>query len=117
MKILLAEDDKNFGSVLKTELEEDRYAVDLVTNGVEAVLNFIEQPYILVLLDIRMPRLSGTDALKIIKRLNPRIPVITFSGNATSPEVTESLACGAATCLMKPFKVQQLKDDIKRVIC
>ncbi len=60
MNILLAEDDKNFGLILKSELEEEHHRVDLVANGVEAVLSFINKAYDFVLLDLRMPRLSGT---------------------------------------------------------
>ena len=41
MNILLADDDKNFGLILKSELEEEHHHVDLVSNGVEAVLSFL----------------------------------------------------------------------------
>lgn len=111
--ILLADDDRNFGLILKRELEEISYTVDHVPNGVDAVLNFIAKPYDLVLLDMVMPRLGGIDALKIIKRLNPSIPVITMSGKAGDREMSESLACGAFKCLPKPFEISLLKEDIK----
>ncbi len=113
MNILLADDDLNFGLTLKRELEEDRHCVDLVPNGVEAVLNFLRNPYDFVLLDLRMPRLGGTDALKIIKNINPSVPAITFSGNAGPIDVEESARCGAEKCLKKPFSVAQLRQDIK----
>ncbi len=114
--ILLCEDDKNFGSILKGELEESHYTVDLVPNGVEAVLKFIATSYHFVLLDIVMPRLNGIDALKIIKKINPNVPVVTFSGNAGSREMEESVAFGAIKCLRKPFGIAQLKEDIKNYI-
>ena len=113
MNILLADDDGNFGLTLKRELEEDRHRVDLVPNGVEAVLSFINNPYDFVLLDLRMPRLSGIDALRIIRNINPRVPALTFSGNAGSSEMSETLQCGAIKCFTKPFAVAQLKDIIK----
>jgi DNA-binding response OmpR family regulator len=113
LHILLAEDDKNFGTILKGELEEESYCVDLVCNGVEAVLNFIGKHYDFVLLDLRMPRLSGTDALRIIKNINPSVPAIAFSGNAGSSEMAETLQCGAIKCFSKPFAIAQLKEDIK----
>jgi len=116
--ILLGEDDKNFGVVLKSELEEDQYEasqyhVDLVPNGVEAVLYFIVTSYDFVLLDIRMPRLNGNDTLRIIKKINPRVPAITFSGNAGREEMEESVKCGAIKCFRKPFEITQLKEDMK----
>jgi DNA-binding response OmpR family regulator len=113
LDILLAEDDKNFGSILKRELEEESYCVDLVLNGVEAVMNFIKKRYDFVLLDLRMPRLSGTDALRIIKNINPDVPAITFSGHAGSDEMSKTLECGALKCFSKPFSIAELKEDMK----
>jgi len=117
-KILLAEDDKNFGNVLKSELEEDGYIVTLVSDGVAAVLKFIdkENNYDFILLDIKMPMLDGINTLKIIKKLNPDMPAITFSGNAGSGEVAESVRAGAIRCLTKPFEIAQLKNDIMKYI-
>jgi len=115
-RILIADDDRNFGTILKSELEEDQHAVDLVPNGIEAVLNFIDHSYDFVLLDIRMPRLGGTDALRIIKKIAPHIPVITFSGNAGIQEREESVKIGSIKCLAKPFKFAQLKEVMKDYI-
>jgi DNA-binding response OmpR family regulator len=114
LNILIAEDDKNFGSILKSELEEESHCVDLVSNGVEAVLSFIKKSYDFVLLDLRMPRLGGTDALRIMKNINPIVPTITFSGNAGSSEMAETLRCGAIKCFSKPFAIAQLKEDIRK---
>jgi two-component system response regulator AtoC len=116
VNILIADDDKNFGTVLKNELEEEKHTVDVVSDGVEAVLRFINNIYDFVLLDIRMPRLNGIDALRIIKNINPLVPVITFSGNAGSEEIEESVKCGAGKCLKKPFEIAQLKKDIKNYL-
>ena len=116
VKILLADDDNNFGTVIKNELEEERHAVDVVSDGVEAVLRFINNVYDFVLLDIRMPRLNGTDALRIIKRINPEVPAITFSGKAGDFEMAESVRCGAIKCFRKPFEIAQLKKDIRSYV-
>jgi DNA-binding response OmpR family regulator len=114
MNVLIAEDDKNFGVVLKHELEEENYIVDLARDGVEAVLNFIDREYDLVLLDIKMPNLDGINALRIIKKINRGMPVITFSGNAGTGEMAESLKAGALRCLTKPFEIAALKEEIKK---
>ena len=114
MKILLAEDDKNLGFIIKNELEEEKFIVDLVNDGVDAVLNFIDKPYDFFLFDIKMPRLDGINALKIIKKLNPAITAIAFSGNATHGEVEESLKNGALMCLIKPFQIKELKLCIRK---
>lgn len=118
LEILLAEDDRNFGNVLKGELEEDGYIVTLVNDGVEAVLKFIGKgsDYDFILLDIKMPSLDGINTLRIIKKLNPDVPAITFSGNAGSGEMAASVKVGAIRCLTKPFEIAQLKNDIKKYI-
>ncbi len=116
MRILLAEDDKNFGHVLKKELEEERYLIDLVQDGLEAVLGFIDKPYDLVLLDIAMPKLDGISALRIIKKVSPNVPVITFSGNAGAEKMQEAMQSGAINCLTKPFKIDKLKELIRKQI-
>jgi two-component system response regulator AtoC len=113
MNILIAEDDRNFGRVLKAELEESGYVVELVGDGVAAVIAFIGGRIDFVLLDVRMPRLGGIDALKIIKKLNPDVPVITFSGNAGSDELTDSVTAGAIGCLTKPFEIARIKEEIE----
>lgn len=113
MNILLAEDDKNLGYVLKKELEEDAYDIDLVYDGVEAVLRFIEKSYNFILLDIVMPRLDGINVLRIIKRLDPEVPVIAFSGNAAFYQIEASRREGAIKCLHKPFLITELKESIR----
>lgn len=116
MNIHLAEDDRNFGLILKNELEEGRHAVDLVYNGVEAVMSFLRNPYDFVLLDLRMPRLSGSDTLRIIKKINPSVPVITFSGTAGISEMTETVELGTIRCFSKPFEIVKLKDSIENYL-
>ncbi len=113
MKILLVEDDRNFGQVLKAELA-DAGEIDLAPDGVEAVLKFIGGKYDFVLLDIKMPKLDGINALRIIKKLDPHVPAITYSGNAGSGEMAESVKAGAIRCLTKPFEIRQLKEEIHK---
>ncbi len=114
MRILIAEDDKNFGQVLKHELAETGCEIDLAQDGVEAVMKFIENRYDFVLLDIKMPRLDGINALRIIRKLSPRVPAITYSGNAGSGEMVESVKAGALRCLTKPFEISQLREEINK---
>jgi two-component system response regulator AtoC len=114
MNILLVEDDKNFGRVLAGELKEAGYAVDLAGDGVEGVLQFISRTPDFVVLDIKMPKLDGINALRIMKKIAPEVPAITYSGNAGSGEMAESVRAGALRCLTKPFEIGQLKAEIQR---
>ncbi|MCX7948673.1 MAG: response regulator [Treponemataceae bacterium] len=114
-KILLADDDHNFATILKKELEEENHQVDHVSNGVDAILKCIANPYDCVVLDLVMPGIDGLGALKIIKRLKPDVPVITISGKAGPREMADAMACGAHTCLKKPFELEVLKKEIQTI--
>jgi len=116
MNILIAEDDRNFGKILKTELQEEGYTIELVNDGVEAVLRCIDEKYDFLVFDIKMPKLDGINALRIIKRLRPQVPAVTISGNAGSGEMAESVRVGAIRCLTKPFELAQLKQEIKKQV-
>lgn len=114
MRILIAEDDKNFGYVLKGELEEAGHQVELALDGVEAVLKAIDEAYDFVLLDIKMPKLDGIHSLRIIKKIRPGTPAMTYSGNAGTGEMAESVRAGAIRCLTKPFEIAQIRDEIRK---
>ena len=112
MNILLAEDDRMFGAVMKNELEDEDLRVDVVRDGVEAVVNFINNSYDAVLLDVSMPKLDGFGALRIIERLSPSVPVIVFSGKVGLHELEEKAS--GAVFFRKPFVVAEIKDCIRR---
>jgi two-component system response regulator AtoC len=114
MKILVVEDDRNFGRVLTGALRDSGYEVELAVDGVDGVLKFIDNRYDFVLLDIKMPRLDGINALRIIRKLDPEVPAMTYSGNAGSGEMADSVKAGALRCLTKPFELSQLTAEIGR---
>jgi len=114
MRILIVEDDKNFSIVLRQELEDAGHTVEHAVDGVEGVLRCIKESFDFVLLDIKMPKLDGINALRIIKKVRPDLPAITYSGNAGSGEMAESLRAGAIRCFIKPFSIAQLKEEIER---
>ncbi|UCG79321.1 MAG: response regulator [Nitrospirota bacterium] len=114
MRILIAEDDKNLGYLLRNELEGSRYTIDLAVDGVDAVLQFISKRHDFIVFDIKMPKLDGINALRIIKKLDPDVPAITISGNAGQGDMAESVRAGAIRCLTKPFQVSDLKEQIEK---
>jgi DNA-binding response OmpR family regulator len=114
LNILLAEDDKNFGAVMKKEMEEENYTVDLVHDGVQVVLSSFDKKYDLVLIDIMMPKLDGINALRIIKKINPDVSAIIFSGNMGHDEIEESLKAGACGYFTKPFEIAELRNYIEQ---
>lgn len=115
-KIILADDEKRFVELLRNELEEAGYMVDITYDGVEAVLKVADTHYDIALLDIMMPNLDGINATRIIKKLKRELPVIVFSGVAGSGEISASVKAGAVKCLTKPFPVSQLLTEIKAAL-
>jgi DNA-binding response OmpR family regulator len=115
MRILIAEDDGVFAFILKKELEEIGIHVDWARTGVEAVLDVLENPYDIILLDLHMPVLDGMNALRILHRMNGRIPVIVLTGDATSQEMRMSLEFGARRCFAKPFQFSELVNELDRL--
>lgn len=114
LNILLAEDDRNLGMIVKNELEEDGYAVDLVDDGVGAVLKSLEKTYDIFLFDMKMPKLDGIHALRIIKKADRYLTAIAFSGNAGQDEIKDVLEAGAIRYLTKPFEIEELKELIRK---
>jgi two-component system response regulator AtoC len=114
VKILIVEDDKNFSFVLKEELTVLGHDIHLAANGVDAVLKCIDEDYGFVLLDMKMPKLDGVNALRIIKKLKPGVSAIAYSGNADSEEIAAVLNAGALHYLAKPFGIAQLMEKIAK---
>lgn len=114
-KILIADDERRFVELLSSELEAAGHSVDIVHDGVEAVLKVLDNKYDIALLDIMMPNLDGINATRIIRKINHSMPVIVFSGVAGSGEMALSLKAGAQRCLTKPFSVGTLLAEIKTI--
>ncbi|MFZ3072456.1 MAG: response regulator transcription factor [Thermodesulfobacteriota bacterium] len=114
-KILIADDERRFAELLRSELEAAGYGVEVVNDGVEAVLKTLDNKYDIALLDIMMPNLDGINATRILRKINHSMPVIVFSGVAGSGEMALSLKAGAQRCLTKPFSVGTLLAEIKTI--
>lgn len=117
-KILVVDDEEMVLDMVGDALELQGYQVRLARNGVEAVLAILDEKDDIgfVLMDIKMPRLNGVDALRIIKKIAPQIPVATFTGHAESGEMSETVRLGAVTCISKPFKVDSLFEVMKKYL-
>ena len=113
-RILLADDDRAFGLALKQELEQRNFSVDLVQDGVEAVLRCMDKPYACIVIDGQMPRLNGIDALRIIKKVKPRgAGHHHLRRSWRAGEITEFARCTGTKCLAKPFEVARLEEEIR----
>ncbi len=114
--ILVAEDAESNFEIIRKFLEPTGVTLIRAVNGVEAVKLFKElnpNPDLL-LLDIKMPKMPGNEALKRIRQLAPEIPAIAQTAHALPSEQEEIVKAGFQFCITKPFARQQLTDAIAR---
>jgi two-component system response regulator AtoC len=115
-RILVVDDEKDLAEYLAEELTIEGYHTATAYDGVDAVLNAIENEWDAVLMDIRMPKLDGIGALKIIRRIKPDLPIILFTGQANQSEMMASKRLGAFTCLLKPITTDHLFKTLNQVL-
>ena len=113
MRILLAEDETEIAKGLKYLLEKNRFAVDIVQDGVEALDYFEEISYDVVILDIMMPRMDGLEVLRTIRAKGSSVPVLMLTAKAEIEDRVTGLEAGADDYLPKPFSTRELIARVK----
>ena len=113
MKILLAEDEKDMSSALTAILQHSGYDVDSVYDGQAAMEKALENVYDCLIFDIMMPKMSGIEALKIIRQKGNLSPVIMLTAKSEIDDRITGLDAGADDYLMKPFSVGELLARIR----
>ena len=102
-KVLLVEDDQNFGSILRDYLELNDYDVVLARNGVEGIEKFSKGTFDICLLDVMMPYKDGFTLAKEIRRVNSIVPIIFLTAKSMKDDVVKGYNLGADDYLTKPF--------------
>ncbi len=117
-KILIAEDERDIRDLITFTLQFAGHEVVAVANGEEALQKTFEVMPDLVLLDVRMPRMTGYEACKKIKEdaSTRHIPVIFISAKGQASEVQAGLDAGAAEYILKPFSPDQLTAQVQTVL-
>lgn len=113
-RILIVDDEPDMLTFLSDELQAFGWQTGTAPNGVEAVLSVLNGGWDVVLMDIRMPKLDGINALRIIRRVAPNLPVVMLTGQAGQGDMYESTRLGAFTCLLKPIQSEKLKAAIEQ---
>jgi DNA-binding response OmpR family regulator len=117
-KILVAEDERDIRDLIGFTLRFAGFDVDLVVDGVEAVEKALADRPDLILLDVRMPKMTGYDACRLLKE-NPAtstIPIIFLSAKGQEGEIQEGLKSGAVEYIVKPFAPDELAKQVKEVL-
>jgi len=111
-KVLIVDDNNGFSRVVCKEIERSGHRTFACGNGVDALLLYLEGDIDIVLMDVVMPRLSGIDALRIIRKIDPSAKVVIFTGNPSEEMRNSALEHGASEFLSKPFSLRTLIDIV-----
>jgi len=115
MKILIADDEEMQRDMLRGFLKKKGYEVFAAADGHEALGQFMEHPFQLVLLDHKMPDMTGDDVLSCMKDINPLVRAIMITAHGTVDTAVEVMKLGADDFMEKPVDLLQLLDRIQMI--
>ena len=108
MKILVIEDDRTVGQYVKRGLEEQRYHADLVDDGMEGLRLISGGRYDLVVLDLRLPGMTGLEVLRTLRDRGEQIPILVLTAQDALDFKVQALRMGADDYVTKPFAFEEL---------
>ena len=115
-RILVVDDDLGHLTMLNTVLGSLGHMVEKATDGGQAIESARENPYDLILMDVRMSCIDGIEALQQIKEFNPSIPIIIMTAYSSVDKAVEAMKLGAYDYLTKPLNFEELKIIIDRAM-
>ncbi len=115
-KILLVEDDQNFGDVLRSYLEMNEYDITLATDGEQGISTFKEGTFDLCILDVMMPKKDGFTVATEIRTTNKDIPIIFLTAKTMKDDVIKGFKIGADDYITKPFNSEELLYRIQAIL-
>jgi len=115
-RILLVEDDPNFGIVLKDYLGLNDYHVTHAKDGIEGLIMFKNNSYDLCILDVMMPRKDGFSLAQDIRATDKEVPIIFLTAKTLKEDVLKGYSVGADDYLNKPFDSEVLLYKIKAIL-
>ena len=117
-KILIAEDERDIRELIGFTLKFAGYEVVAVSNGEEAVQAAIKEVPDLILMDVRMPRMTGYEACERIKQepTVQHIPVVFLSAKGQESEIRTGMDAGASEYMLKPFAPDELTQKVRGLL-
>ena len=115
-RILVVDDEESMRELLEIALRKEGYRLTLAESGRKAIEIFDKSSPDLVISDIKMPDMSGVEVLRHVKETDPSVPVIMMTAYASADTAVEALRLGAYDYLTKPFKLEELKANIRNAL-
>src|SRR5215217_6030312 len=116
MRILLVEDEEKVSRFITRGLEAERFAVDAVYDGASGLEYATTYSYDLIILDLMLPGLSGTEVLNSIRRTNNTVPILMLTARDAVRDKVENFEAGADDYLTKPFAFAELLVRVKALL-
>ena len=108
IKLLVAEDDPNLGTILKAYLTQKGYTVVWAKDGEEAMRNFDEEDVDACILDVMMPLKDGFAVAKEIRKIDKKVPIIFLTAKNLEADKLKGFEVGADDYITKPFSMEEL---------
>ena len=115
MKILVVEDDRIVGQYVKRGLEEQQFHVDLVDDGLEALRLTSGGKYDLVILDLRLPGMTGFEVLRTVRDRGITTPILVLTAQDEVDHKVQALRSGADDYVTKPFAFEELLARVEAI--
>lgn len=115
-KIFLLEDDKNFGSVMKSYLEINDFEVVWEQDGLYAISSFKKSNFDLCILDVMLPHIDGFEIAEKIRNISTKIPVVFLSAKSLKQDIIKGFKLGADDYITKPFDSEVLLFKINAIL-
>lgn len=116
MRMLLVEDEKKVCELVARALRAERYAVDVAADGEGGWELAQAYDYDLIILDLMLPALSGTELLRRIRRRNAQVPILVLTARDATEDKVENFEAGADDYLTKPFAFAELVMRVKALL-
>jgi two-component system, NtrC family, response regulator PilR len=113
-RILIVDDERSMREMLQIVLRRDGYDVVVAENGKEAVKHLHDEPFDLLLSDIRMPDLTGVDVLRAAKEINRDLVAFMMTAFASTDTAVEAMRLGAVDYFVKPFSMDELRLKVRQ---
>jgi DNA-binding response OmpR family regulator len=116
MRILLVEDEKKVAEIIERGLKAERYAVDVRHNGREGWEMAAAYEYDIIILDLMLPEMSGTEILEKVRRKNQQVPILILTARDAMNDKVKNFELGADDYLTKPFAFAELLLRVKALL-
>lgn len=116
INVLLAEDDRNLGTILKSYLEAKGFRTTLCDNGKVALEAFKKNEYNFCICDVMMPVMDGFTLAKEIRKLDKKVPLLFLTAKTMQEDKLEGFEIGADDYITKPFSMEELLLRLKAIL-